>query len=425
MNIRYEKELPVKYSYDVIVAGGGPAGIAAAYGAAKSGASVLLLERSGSLGGASALCGVPELMNFDDGQHFLAHGFGSRVYDALGLSCAKSRAWYSPKTEVLKRVYDTLLTDAGVKLLLYTTLTDVVTADAHRISHVILSSLDGPYAAEAKVFIDATGSALLTALAGYPTEYGDENGVTMSATLCSMWGGIDFSRKGRDADDYERAYADGIFSQYDPALAGIKPNHPEIGVGLGNIGHAFALDDRSEEAMTEATLAARKMLTEYERFYTGYVAGCERAELIRSADYIGIRESRRVQTLYMMQQEDFFREEAFPDEIGRYSYPIDIHPMTPDRIGYQNFHRAVAVRHADGESYSIPYRALVPAQADNLLVAGRAIGADRPMQASLRVIPCCYITGQAAGCAGALAAKGGVSVRDVPTEALREKIATL
>ena len=147
-----------------------------------------------------------------------------------------------------------------------------------------------------------------------------------------------------------------------------------------------------------------------------------RCELQSSADFIGIRESRRIECEYTLSGESFFDQGAFPDEIGRYSYPVDIHPMTADAEGMENFEKSIQLRHGKGESYSIPYGAIVAKDKDNLFVAGRSIGADRAMQASVRVIPGAYITGQAAGIAAALCARDGRTAHDLDVKALQKAL---
>jgi len=418
MSLEYTKKIEILRRADVIVSGGGPAGVAAAVSAARLGQKTVLLEQSGSLGGSSALAMVPELMNFDDGAHFISGGIGREIFERLGYSCEYGRKWYNVRVEELKRIYDDLVTEAGVEVLFYSRVADAMVTDG-RVTHVIVSGPAGLCAAEGKFFIDCTGSGSLACFAGAEHEYGDENGTAMSATICSLWGGIDFSRKERDANNYKKAYADGIFSQYDTALAGIKANYPEAGVGFGNVGHCFGVDDRDVTSLSKAMLEGRKTVQEYIRYYREYVPGCENAALIKTADFIGIRESRRICCAYMLCENDFFAEGRFPDEIGRYSYPIDIHPMTADKSGMDGFYKSVAVRHEDGGTYSIPYRSLVPLHTENMLVAGRCIGADHRMQASVRVIPCCYITGQAAGTAAALCLADGVPAIGADTEKLR------
>lgn len=148
----------------------------------------------------------------------------------------------------------------------------------------------------------------------------------------------------------------------------------------------------------------------------------ERFSLICSADFMGIRESRRIDCEYNMCMDDFHRVDSFDDEIGRYSYPVDIHPMSADKKGADDFQRSISLRHDTGESYSIPYRCLVPKGIDNLWVTGRCIGSDRAMQASLRVIPGCYITGQAAGCAAALCVSDGCRAKDADINKIKLSI---
>ena len=423
-DIKFEKNIKVYNTADVVVAGGGPSGVAAAVAAARQGKKVVIIEQSGTFGGASILSMVAELMNFDDGINFISNGIGKEIFEKLNLKNTKKREWYNVRYEDLKRVYDELVLTSGAETMFYTRLVDVVCEDK-KIKYLIVSCPDGLYAVEGKVFVDTTGAGFLSHLAGADYEYGDEEGNTMSTTICSLWGGVDFSRKGYEAQNYEKAYADGVFSQYDKVLPGIKANYPEIGVGGGNVGHCFGVDDRDVKSLTDAMFSGRKILSEYEKYYKNYVPGCENSVLIKSADYIGIRESRRIVCEYTLTLDSFYSADSFEDEIGRYSYPIDIHPMTPDKDGMKGFVKSVSMRHEDGQTYSIPYKCLVPKGVDNLLVAGRCIGADRAMQASTRVIPCCYITGQAAGIAAAVCVEDKTSAKNADIKKIQNKIANM
>lgn len=383
-----------------------------------TGKKVVLIEQSGTFGGASSLAMVAEIMNFDDGKNFICNGFGREVYEKLGLVNTKKREWYNVKYESLKRVYDDLVISAGVEVFFYTRVVDVISKNG-KVLYAIISGPNGVCAVKGKFFIDCTGSGSLACFAGAEYVYGDDKSKTMSATVCSLWGGVDFFRKPYDSKFYEQAYNDGVFSQYDNVLLGIKGNYVKIGVGGGNVGHCFGVDSRDIKSLTKAMFDARKLLKEYENYYKNYVPGCENAVLIKSADFIGIREDRRIICEYMLTQDNFFVKEAFYDEIGRYSYPIDIHPITPDKVGMKGFKNAISIRHEDGESYSIPYRCLVPKRVDNLLVAGRSIGTDQAMQASTRGIPCCYITGQAAGAAAAVCVEENTSAKKVDVEKVK------
>ncbi len=409
MELDYSRKIKLKYTADVLVVGGGPSGVAAAVMCArekidKNGKKplVMLIEQSGSLGGSSVLSMVPEIMNFDDGKNFLAGGFGKEVHDALFPPCRYEREWQNLRPEELKRLYDRLVTEAGVKLSFYTRLTDAVCkGDKKEIDYVTVSTPEGLFAIRAKRYIDCTGNALLCTLAGAESEYGDGCGITMATTLCSLFGGVDFENLGDQEVNLPRAYEDGALPHYDMVLPGIKANFPEISVGGGNVGHCFGVDDRCAESLTEAMVDGRKMLSAYEKYYRKYVKGAENCTLIRTADYLGVRESRRVICEQMLTFEAYNRKKPFENEIGRYSYPIDIHPTSSDRDGMKVFYTSACIQHGDGESYSIPLGCLIPKGYTNLLVAGRCIGADREMQASVRVIPGCYITGQGAGIAAA------------------------
>lgn len=431
MEIQYTKEIPVRYTTDVLIVGGGPSGVAAAVMCARAQKSlgvnlrerVLLLESSGTFGGSSTLAGVPELMNFDDGQHFLAKGFGEEIYTALYGDCPMDRSWPTVQPERLKRLYDRLMEESGADFHFYSRVVDVLQQKDGRITHVIVSAPEGLYAIQVQMVIDCTGNGAICVLAGCDYAYGDDAGNTMSTTLCSLWGGVDFSRKTNDGAYIPRANADGVFSQYDTVLPGIKPTFPDLGVGGGNVGHCFGVRDIDTESITAAMVEGRRRLEEYQNYYNRYVPGCENAVLMDSAPFLGVRESRRICCVETLTEKDFYDPQVKPNEIGRYSYPIDIHPVTADPNGMQAFSDHVACRHKDGESYSIPYGCLIPQNTRNLLVAGRCVGTDRAMQASIRVIPGCYITGQAAGIAAALCVHERVAPTEVDIATLRSLLA--
>ena len=141
MQLNYNKALEVRYEADVLVAGGGPAGIAAAVMAAEAGAKAIIIEQSGSFGGAGTLGMVPEIMNFDDGENFLCGGFGRRVHDALFPPCQFKREWMIASPEVTKRLYDSMIAEAGVQYLFFNKLTDAeiekLQASAEKLKSVI------------------------------------------------------------------------------------------------------------------------------------------------------------------------------------------------------------------------------------------------------------------------------------------------
>lgn len=171
--------------------------------------------------------------------------------------------------------------------------------------------------------------------------------------------------------------------------------------------------------MTNAYIEGRKLAKIYHDFYRRHVPGFEHSDLVQTAPLLGVRESRRIRGEYQLNGDDYRSRAVFADEIGRFSYPIDIHSSSTDPEEQKRVERVLCeTRCKPGESYGIPYRSLIPLGVENLLVAGRCVSCDREIQSSLRVIPGCFITGQAAGAAAAMAAAG--NVRSVDTAVLQK-----
>lgn len=437
MEISYSKALEIKYDVDVFVAGGGPAGVAAAVSCARQGRSVFLAETFPAFGGAAVTMLVPAFMQFGDGVNFLSAGFGSEVYDRIKAEAYPRFQKYCPSSipvETLKLIYDDMMCSSGAKFLFHTSVIDCVTEDG-RIKYAICAAKGSVFAVKANIFIDCTGDADLAFYAGAECEYGDENGRAMATTLCGIWSGVDWSRvKGPDNREIDRAFADKVFTNEDRHLPGmwrlaeetVNPDgtHNSDGIGGSNAGHVYDVDAREAGSLTDGIVKGRRQLTEYRRYYRDYLTGFENAELVYSASYLGIRESRRVVCDYRMVLDDFNRRAVFDDEIGRYCYNIDIHSPTNDAVGYKKFiSEHTAMRYKAGESYGISYRALTAKGLDNLLVAGRCICTDRHMQSSIRVMPGCYITGQAAGIAAASVCDShGQNVHDADVRDIQKRL---
>lgn len=422
----YKRKLNIRHETDVLVAGGGPAGAAAALAAARQGARVHLIEAHSCLGGMGTAGMVPAFMQFTDGINFLAGGIGREILEALNAANGTVPPnGMGIRAEVLKRVYDNLLTDSGVKISLHTHLVDVSSEDG-LVREAICAGKSGLFAIRAKMFVDCTGDGDLAAFAGASFEKGDESGHMMPGTLCSLWSGIDWQKVkesglGTGNKRIEDAFKDGVFSLEDRHLPGMW----RVGetMGGGNIGHTFEVDGTDEESLTRALMWGRKSLLEYERYYKEYLKGFENMELVATGSLLGVRETRRITGDYILNIKDFNPSSTFDDEIGRYSYPIDIHIAKPDKQSYDAFHKEyTSMRLAKGESYGIPYRILTPEGLNNVLVAGRCVSTDRNMQASIRVMPGCYITGQAAGTAAAMAARTGATTRSIDIRDLQANL---
>jgi len=378
---------------------------------------------------------VPAWMTFGDGEHFLAAGIGEEVLDRTH-AAGGTGPDYDPqknrggsvgiRAEVLKRVYDEMVAEAGVEFALHTALIDVQ-AEGDRVAAAICAAKSGLFAVQAKVYVDATGDGDLCAWAGAPFEKGDDQGDMQPGTLCSLWANVDWETvraAGAGAARIEQAFADGVFTHPDRHLPGMWRVGEDV--GGGNIGHTFGVDGTDERSLTEALVWGRKLILEYERYYKEYLRGFQKMELVATGSLLGLRETRRITGDYLLCLDDFKSRAVFEDEIGRYSYPVDIHPSRPEKDSFDKFMAEwQELRYGKGESYGIPYRILLPQRLSNVLVAGRCVSADRYLQGSIRVMPGCYITGQAAGVAAALAVENDTDTRGVDVKALQQRLVEL
>jgi flavin-dependent dehydrogenase len=418
----FQRDLEVRHEVDVLVVGGGPAGVAAAVSAARQGAKVFLAEATACLGGLGTSGMVPAFMQFTDGVNFLAGGIGEEILNKMWEYGGKIEgSEYSIKVEALKRVYDDIVTEAGVDFTLHTQMV-AVDAEDGLVNYVVFAAKSGMFAVKAKIYIDGTGDGDLCAWAGAEYEKGDENGEMMAGTLCSLWANIDWDRVVRpDNRRLEEAIKDKIFTHEDRHLSGIWRTGKTL--GGGNIGHTYDVDGTDERSLTKSLIWGRKSMTEFERYYKEYLDGYEEMELAATGAILGIRESRRIIGDYVMVLDDFINRTNFDDEIGRYAYPVDIHPSDTSVEGFKKFEEEYHnLRYKDGESYGIPYRALTPRGLQNVLVAGRCVSCDRYMQSSIRVMPGCYITGQAAGVAAAMAAEKNTDTRGIDIKELQSRL---
>lgn len=422
--------LRVSHEPDIAIVGGGPTGIAAAMAAARGGANVLLIEQRGYLGGMGTAALVPAFCPYTDGEKPVIRGIGLELLDKMKTEAgeqflrryADQLDWVPIDAESLKRVYDDNVLESGAKVLFHTFVDQVLYED-ERITGIVIGNKSGRSVVRAGLYIDATGDGDLAALAGVPFQSGGERGELQPGTMCYVVAGADkarfdrFLRETGEAHHLEglvtKAQENGDLPRGRKRISGIAWISDSI-AGF-NFGHVFGIDGTNADDLTRAAIEGRKLIDTQLRFLRKYVQGFEGVHLVHSGDQIGIRETRRIQGDYTLVVDDFLSARTFEDDIARNSYFIDIH--------LANAGQTMAIKHLPkGQSHGVPYRCMLPQGKSNLIVAGRSVSSDRPVQGSLRVMPNCFAMGQAAGVAAAMASAADQGFREVPIRELQRKL---
>lgn len=437
---RLQREIPSEDGYDVVVAGGGPAGVAAAISAARKGFRVLLIEATGTMGGMGTSGLVTAFDPMANGERMLVGGLMKEIVETMytrgymspGIDPNNWRKYYhkwSPfRVEGYKRILDELAVDAGVEVRFFTKVIDVdADAKAREVNGVVLHNIEGYRHVRAKTFVDATGDAVLADLCGVPCrEAGIDTPHIMPATLPSLFTGIDWEKKKKvreqKGDEVRQAIKDGHFTQPDPFLVGMS----KVGENVGylNGGHLFHLNALRCKDLTDGIMFGRKIAEEYLHFYRKYIPGCENLEHVTTASLIGVRESRRIVGEYELTIDDYKAKREFPDQIGVFNKFVDVHPYDTSEEAYQLHlkEKEHQFKLKEGEYFGIPYGILVPQGWRNLWVAGRCVSTDVLVHGSIRVQPSSSMMGQAAGTAAAQSIRTGQPAHDLDTWDLVETL---
>ncbi|OGV64040.1 MAG: hypothetical protein A3K19_04470 [Lentisphaerae bacterium RIFOXYB12_FULL_65_16] len=423
------RQTPVLAETDVLVCGGGAAGVGAALAAARSGARTFLIEHQSCVGGMATSGMMNRLGPYHDEREMIVGGIPWEVLQRLiAMNAAHTpepcphsdpdRYWIPFDPEALKFLLDTMLEDSHVDVLLHAYGVGVV-GEKGAPGGVIVESKSGRHAILAKVIVDATGDGDVAALAGASFEKGrTSDGLMQPMTTLFKVGDLDREKvKSFLAEPENRSFAaakaDG---ETFPGYVGpgsdnlLRPRETYF-----NVNHVFGADGTDAASLSRATIAARRRIWAMLRFCKRYVPGFENTYLIATAAQLGVRESRRVVGDYILTVDDVLCARKFEDAVARYACWVDIHTMDPTK--QQEAHSGRGLE--PGTSYDIPYRCLVPKQVENLLVAGRCLSATHEALASARMIPCCMAMGQAAGTAAALAVTQNVRPRNLDTQRLR------
>ena len=437
--ISCEEQVPVWKETDVLVIGGGPAGIASAVCAARHGAQVVLCDQNGYLGGLSTAGLIGPFMTCYDPamKKQVIRGFFEEFVQCLirengavhpsqmepGTSYTawryKGHAHITPfSSEVLKTVAEDMCQEAGVTLLYHAMFQRVIMEDG-RITAAVFACKGGLRAIKARIVVDCTGDADVACNAGAPFEVGkDNNGQPQPASLFFVIDGVDKEKLLAYRAEHEDISAMWFMDKV--AEAREKGEYPiprekvalyesidgTWRVNMSRLDHYNYCDP---EEFTRAEIEGRKQMKIIFRFLKKYIPGCEHIRLLYSAPMLGVRESRRIIGDFVLRGAEMKLSTRHPDDIFLSGNRFDTH--VGSRVVYET---------TKGDApYGIPYRVLLPQKVKNLLVAGRCVSGDQECLAAIRVIPPCFAMGQAAGTAAALCLKDDVLPADVDTQKLR------
>lgn len=423
------RKIPIYHRCDVLVVGGGPSGTAAAAAAAREGADVTLLERYNHLGGLSTGGLVLWIDRMTDWQgQLVIQGIAKELLDGLpddaiagpdpaewGSKDPARTAHWSQRTaayhgvvtwsptidpERLKLLSQEMLLERGVRLV-YHTWAAMPIVEEGAVKGVVFESKEGRMAVMAKVVIDATGDGDLFGRAGAEFEDDIEPAdIHHSMNTAWLFGGVDMNRWIEFKAGQPEAFA--AFMDQGRAQCGLfeRPfvswrNDVALFMGPRQTGYnALDVDD-----LTTVEVRSHRAMQRHLDYYRAHAPGFEQAYMLLSAPQIGVRHTRRLKGVGAVLRTQWPQGTPLADEVG---VSPAISPTFPN--------------------ISVPYGALVPLRLNGLLACGRHISCDKNSHGFMREIPQCWITGQAAGVAAALSVQGGVQPRDVPIDALQERL---
>lgn len=425
------RRTPVLGEFDVVVVGGGPAGLMAATAAARTGRSVVLLERYGFLGGAgtagglSTFCGLHARVHGEDRR--VVHGLADDLYEHLALLDGLAPAHLTIKDGILAQAYDIsayklaadrLVTGSGARIVFHAFAVGVVKGDDTTIDAVLVESKSGRHAVRGRVFVDASGDGDVAAWAGAPFEKSPGLQGMLYPSLMFRINGVDVIAAGdkpwRTAErlmDEAEAAGKHHFPRKRPIVRPQR-NPLEWRANLTQLSNpdGSAVDGTDVLQVTHGELQGREQVFEAFSFIKQKVPGFSDAYVVDIAPQIGIRETRRIVGDYQLTEDDVLDCADFEDTIGVNGWPVEAHVAGSVEFRWQ--------RGEDPRGFNqLPYRMLLPGGVDNLFVVGRCASMTHEGQSSARVSGPCFVMGEAAGTAADMMLAGGGTTRtvDVPT----------
>jgi glycine/D-amino acid oxidase-like deaminating enzyme len=431
--IEPSRQTPVLGDYEVVVLGGGPAGIAAAVAASRAGRSTLLIERYGFLGGMGTAAGVTNFCGLHANVHGEIRQVVRGVADELLSRIAKLGGLNEPHAlfgKTVAQAYDTaaykiaaddLMDSAGVQVLFHALAAGVLMESPSRIQALLLETKSGRSAVTARCFIDCSGDGDLSAWAGVPFDKGDGHGHMLYPSTMFRINGVDPERAGKAWEVIPRmmleAQAAGRYAFprktpiVRPQKSGIewRVNLTQLANAEGN-----AIDGTDAFELSAAEAQGRRQIASVAGFLKE-VPGFENSYIVDIAPQVGIRETRRVHGHYMLTESDVLECASFDDTIGVNGWPLELHlkgdvefrwPKIPESRGFNH----------------LPYRMTVPMGPGNLWIAGRCASMTHEAQSAARVTGACFVMGQAAGTAAHLALDAGCNAADVDVAALLSRL---
>jgi len=412
------RQTPVHAEVDVLVVGGGPAGLAAAVSAARGGVRTLLVERYGFLGGMGTAGGVTNfagLYGTRNGQmQVLVRGVAEQLLERIAALGGLNAPQDGMQGRIRVRSYDVsaykcaadaLVLDAGAQLLFHAWAAGVV-MDGPQIAAVLLETKSGRIAVRALQVIDCSGDADVAHFAAVPCTYGDGAGNALYPSTMFRIGQVDAARAQAAVGEFKaiETLMDQAAGRYAFARRGaiLRPqrNPSEWRANVTQLRNAAGQAANATDAaeLSAAEVEGRRQIVEYMRFLRAEVPGFEAAEISEIAAQVGVRETRRVHCQHMLSGDEVLDGARFDDSIGLNAWPLEQHVA-----GGVQWRFASDAANAHNQ---LPWRMLVPVAVQNLLVAGRCAGMEHLGQSAARASGACFVMGQAAGTAAALRVRG-------------------